>query len=134
MKTYSKMFILGAVSICSILLGLILLIVAAVTKIIVLICAGVILLLSSLITVVLYEHVKKQSQNENIRSIIPSNEFVEMNFRKRNDKIVDEVFKHAKIYGKRSESHKNIVIVKIKIFDNEIVTELSLEEIIKKSY
>lgn len=134
MKTHSKAAILAIVSACFILMGLIVLIVSLLTHSVVLMTVGIILLVSSLVPAAFYSNAKLELQKEEIRSIIPSNEFVEIGFRERNDKIVDEVFKHAKIYDKISESDKNIVIVKIKIFDNEIVTELPLEELIKKSY
>lgn len=117
-----------------ILLSIILVIIGIIVKNIGMACIGIMLLGLSAILAGILEYFEKKIQRKNIWSINPPDEFVEVDFKKRNDQIVDEVFKHAKIYMKRSDIDEEIVIIKIKIFDNEIITAISLEELIEKSY
>lgn len=133
MKTSKKILIPGILTMCFILIGFILCLIGIFASKEILVSIGLILIVISIIPAAIENHFVKQNKKETIYSIIPYNEFVELNFRERNDKLVDEVFKYAKIYGKRSDTNKDILIVKIVIFDNEIITELPLEEVIKRN-
>lgn len=132
-EDFKKILISGVLAICFILIGFILSLIGMFASKEILVSIGLILLASAIMPAALEDYFVKQNKKEGICSIIPYNEFVELDFRERNDKLADEVFKYAKIYGKKSDTNKDILIVKIVIFDNEIITELPLEEVIKRN-
>lgn len=88
---------------------------------------GIIVVLCSIIPVKIYEDGKKKARKEKIRARIPSDRFIPVNFRKRNDIVVDEILKSARAFEKMSNDDENTVILKIEITENEIYLEMPIE-------